>query len=261
MKTRYYVTAVGVALAASAGATAVDIGTPVASFNSPGGYANGLAWQETGAGYVWVACGNNRIYQCTTAGSVVRSFGSSHGWTMGLAAGRVGGTWFIWSLGWQPSVVRRFTTTGSPVASFPVAAPGTAHGLAFVDVTHLYEGSYSNRHVYRRHATTGSTYSSFAISSLPTPRDLGYDGRAGDHFWVPAREYLKQGIVYKVDAAGSVITSFGVGQYGDPNGCTFDGEYVWVGFASASGSKVVRFTAGETAVAPCSLGRLKVLCR
>jgi hypothetical protein len=242
--------------------TAGAVGSLVSSFYSPATDPMGLAWQSYGTGYVWVAChSNHRIYQCTTNGSVVRNFASLHGgFTYGLAAGQIGATWYIWSLGYNPGLIRRFTTSGTQVGSFAVYAnppAGYPFGLAYKNSSTLYESNWNANRIFTMHPTTGSVYSGYIVPSA-APRDLAYDWRGGDHLWVVDRPATGRRIVKKVNTSGSTVASFDVAGYGDPGGCCFDGTYVWIGFVSPV-NRVLRFTAGETAVAPASLGRVKAL--
>lgn len=240
------------------------IGSIVTSFDSPEDNPCGLAWQGSGSGYIWVACHwpVNRIYQCRTNGSVIRDFGSGHGgYTFGLAAGQVLGTWYIWSLGAQPNVIRRFTTLGSQAGSFPVYPnphPGLLYGLAFRSTTYMYESCWSHGRIFRMHSTTGSAYGSFQVSSTPAPYDIAYDRRDGGYLWVVLRTPSPPWKVHKVDLTGSLITSFDVTRYGEPSGCAFDGNNVWVSFVTPT-NMVIAFTGGYTSVSPLSLGRVKAL--
>jgi hypothetical protein len=224
------------------------IGSIVTSFDSPEDKPCGLAWQGSGSGYIWVACrSNDRIYQCRTNGSVIRNFRSGHsGFTYGLAAGQIGGTWYIWSLGYNPGLIRRFTTSGTQVGSFPVYAnppAGYPYGLTFRSTTYLYESGWNCRRIFHMHSTTGSVYGSF-----PVPSTL----------WVVRRASTGPREVHKVDLSGSFITSFNVAGYGDPSGCAFDGNNVWISFTTPT-NMVIAFTGGYTSVSPLSLGRVKAL--
>jgi hypothetical protein len=91
--------------------------------------------------------------------------------------------------------------------------------------------------------------------------DAAYD--PAGYLWIP--QFLSR-TVWKCTTTGSSVASFTTTAYGVPQGCTFDGEYVWVGVTGGVHPElhylIMQFeVGGEPAVVPASLGKVKALYR
>jgi len=108
---------------------------------------------------------------------------------------------------------------------------------------------------------TGSIYSSYALNF--TSNDLAYDPTGRGYLWIASG---RDRAVYKCTLTGSPLASFKT-PFPEPHwpqGCGFDGEYVWVGDGDPTKgwNIVAQFDVrSEPAVAPASLGRIKALYR
>ncbi len=235
-------------------------GNLVSSFPSPASsrFPNGVAWYTNGPSpYVWVAANTpNRIFMCTSSGSVVRSHTGHAGDNMGLAVGEIGEITSYWEVNSGTCMVyRRDCATGSTYASW--SAPGTVPwGAAFHrsgSAYYLYYTAYESRRLYRMNALSGSVYASHSLSFKPGDCAYG-DG----YLWITEPDAY---LVWKCSTTGFQHDSFATNRWGNPAGIGYQPGYVWVGINRPL-HYVLRFTAtGGSNVAPSSLGKVKAVFR
>jgi hypothetical protein len=179
-------------------------GDVVNSFNSPGFWPTGLAWDGT---YLWVVDFvdiHDKIYKLDPSnGSVVSSVDSPDGlWSgQGLAWD---GTYLLYA-GEDPNgpgfkIYKINPSNGNIMSSFDSPSDSPS-GLAW-DGTYLWNADYSDYKIYKLNPSDGSIVSSFD-SPGERPHGLAWDGT---YLW--NSDYSAER-VFKIDPnTGKVVTSF-----------------------------------------------------
>ncbi|MEE9457436.1 MAG: hypothetical protein V3W11_09840 [bacterium] len=236
-------------------------GSFVSKFRSPGKYAYGVAYRP---GQIYIACfGGPVLWRTTTTGSVINYYpikGAIR--PHGLTRGTVAGTTYYWLADDYLGYIYRCVDNSSTVhGSFP-APSKYGRGLAFVDASHMYHTDYRGSMLYRMHPMSGSIYGSYALTFRPY--DLAYD--PDGYLWIVNLYATTVAEVKMCTTKGSVLASFSTKRQGIPYGCGYDaeGSYVWVSVYKKSTDlwSVARYdVAGEPAVEPASIGKVKALYR
>ena len=258
MRTIIVIVAVAVS-AAFVPAAEAGWGSFVSSFESPGPYPAGISYKSE---LIYVSTHNLVVWRLNRNGSVVNSYYTNVARQAGMTVGTVGGTTYYWVVPTYPAYVYRFVDNSSTMSgSFSVPSFEEAgwRGLAFKDAAHMYYTDGKGRVLYMLHPMTGSVYASY---SLPfRPNEVAYDDRGPGYLWMTCADDKS---IYQCRLAGSVVASFSVSAYGYPQGCGFDGEYLWVGcgYPTQGEDYVVQFDVrSEPVVEPASIGKVKALYR
>jgi hypothetical protein len=235
---------------------ATGFGSFVSSFKSPGAYPSGVSCRR---GEIYIATWYGVIFRTTPKGSIINYHPTKLRGLSGITVGTVGGSTYYWVGTTEQSYVYRFVDNSSTIhGSFPVPGGlGQWRGLTFVDNTHMYFANQNENRLYLLHPMTGFIYSSYGLTF--GPNDLTYDNSG--YLWIAS---AGDKAVYKCRLNGTPVASFSTVAYEYPQGCGFDGEYLWVGCGNPAEGRnyIVQFEVrSEPAVAPASLGRVKALYR
>ncbi len=252
-KIMFYVA--GVILAAAA--VALAWGEIVASFAGPTNFLNGLDYYQ---GRLYLLAGPGRLCQVWNlhpdTGSVYSSFPVPEAFANGISVGEIGGHEYAWlAVGSSPvlnTIYQVELTNGSVVNSFPVPGP-FAHGVAFRDAETLYHTDYEAKMLYVIRPTTGSIVESIYLGYPPGGLDYDPEG----YLWII---HFREGEVCRCTLTGSRLASFCPVKSTVVQGVCRHGEYVWVS-TDYPLRMVFKCYVGGPAVAPASLGRVKVLFR
>jgi hypothetical protein len=237
-----------------------EFGDVVSSFKSPAATPGGVSYRP-GFLYISAATGG-AIWRTDTTGSVISYHPTSLVNNAGITVGTIRGKTYYWvvdRVDVYTGYVYRFIDNSSTVdGSF--ALPGRyAWGVSLIDSTHMYYSATMDYKIYVIHPMNGSVYSSFTVDFYPG--DLAYDEEG--YLWV-AGSATADKHVYKCTTTGSVLASFSAKKWGNPYGCGYDGEYLWVGGSDWERGRytIVQFNVHEyPAVVPASVGRVKALFR
>jgi len=255
---KFWVASIGL-LIISVQSAGAGWGSFVSSFKSPGPYPAGVSYRP---GYLYISTMEpGVVWRTTTTGSIISYHPTELASQSGITVGAMSGQIYYWVANNAPTYVYRFVDNSSTVAgSFP--APGREvnwRGLTFVDTGHMYYTEQYGQGLYLLHPITGSIYSSYKLAFKPN--DLAYDSSGRGYLWVTSSG---DRAVYKCTLTGSPVASFSAAAYEYPQGCGFDGNYLWVGCGNPMEGRnyIVQFDVrSDPAVAPASLGRVKALYR
>jgi len=191
----------------------------VASYNAPGTYPTGLAWDGT---YLWCADLNtDRIYKLNSSDcSVVESFASPGPQPTGL-------TWdgaYLWCADSYPNEGKLYKLDPSDCSVVEYYDRYLPQGLAW-DGTYLWYAvahpDLSKESVSKFDSSDGSTVESF-VSPGPVSRDLAWDGT---YLWCVDNWF---GRIYKLNPSDCSVIDYYKLPGVDPKGLAWDGTYLWL---------------------------------
>jgi hypothetical protein len=219
-------------------------GDVISSFAGPGATPLALAWDGQ---YLWCT---TQTPDCTfrlnpANGSVISSYVTGFGYS---ARGLTWANSSIYDGNDTPNYINRRNTSGSIMSSFGTTA--FYGGLAY-DGTNLWATSTSP-HTFWEYTTAGSLVDSFSVTFYPF--DPGCDGT-----YLYCGTYQPAHSIYKLTTTGSIVTS-AAAPSDFPWGCCYDGTNLWI--STTSGTNAIwKLDAGNTGIAPASLGKVKAVYR